>query len=167
LAEIAGFERKIHFLAMDLPHRDAYFLCEPIWQKLPKRSVTGTTRRSRSLARCRARSCTTTPRWRWRASWATECASARGYSASCSRIKYLPIGLAGPAKATTKAREARFPTVKSLDSFDFTAMPSLNKTLVLELVRGEYIARRDNAIAVGNSGTGKTHIALGLGLAAC
>ena len=66
-----------------------------------------------------------------------------------------------------RIREARFPTVKSLDSFDFTAIPSLNKTLVLELARGEYIVRRENAIAVSNSGTGKTHIALGLGLAAC
>jgi DNA replication protein DnaC len=66
-----------------------------------------------------------------------------------------------------RIREARFPTVKSLDSFDFTAIPSLNKTLVLKLARGEYIARRENGIAVGNSGTGKTHIALGLGLAAC
>src|SRR5262249_52455016 len=66
-----------------------------------------------------------------------------------------------------RIKEARFPTVKSLDSFDFTAIPSLNKTLVLELARGEYIARRENVIAVGNSGTGKTHIALGLGLAAC
>src|ERR1700688_1099582 len=36
-----------------------------------------------------------------------------------------------------------------------------------ELARCEYIARRENVIAVGNSGTGKTHIALGLGLAAC
>jgi DNA replication protein DnaC len=66
-----------------------------------------------------------------------------------------------------RIKEARFPTVKSLDSFDFTAIPSLNKALVLELARGEYIVRRENAIAVGNSGTGKTHIALGLGLAAC
>src|SRR4051812_43914479 len=40
-------------------------------------------------------------------------------------------------------------------------------TLVLELARCEYIARRENVIAVGNSGTGKSHIALGLGLAAC
>src|SRR5947207_29825 len=64
-------------------------------------------------------------------------------------------------------RQARFPTVKSLDSFDFTAIPSLNKILVLELARCEYITRRENIIAVGNSGTGKTHIALGLGLAAC
>jgi DNA replication protein DnaC len=66
-----------------------------------------------------------------------------------------------------RIKEARFPTVKSLDSFDFTAIPSLNKTLVLELARCEYIARRDNVIAVGNSGTGKTHVVLGLGLAAC
>jgi DNA replication protein DnaC len=66
-----------------------------------------------------------------------------------------------------RIKEARFPTVKSLDSFDFTAIPSLNKILVLELARCEYITRRENIIAVGNSGTGKTHIALGLGLAAC
>src|SRR5206468_3413546 len=50
---------------------------------------------------------------------------------------------------------------------DFTAIPSLNKTLVLELARSEYVTRRENIIAVGNSGTGKTHIGLGLGLAAC
>lgn len=66
-----------------------------------------------------------------------------------------------------RIKEARFPAVKSLDSFDFTAIPSLNKTLVLELARSEYVARRENVIALGNSGTGKTHVALGLGLAAC
>ena len=66
-----------------------------------------------------------------------------------------------------RIKAAKFPTVKSLDSFDFAALPSLNKTLVLELARCEYVERRENVIALGNSGTGKTHIALGLGLAAC
>lgn len=66
-----------------------------------------------------------------------------------------------------RIKEARFPAVKSLDSFDFLALPSLNKTLVLELARSEYVLRRENVIAVGNSGTGKSHVALGLGLAAC
>ena len=66
-----------------------------------------------------------------------------------------------------RIKEARFPTVKSLDTFDFLAIPSLNKALVLELARCEYIDRKDNVIALGNSGTGKTHVALGLGLAAC
>ena len=66
-----------------------------------------------------------------------------------------------------RIRQARFPAVKSLDSFDFKAIPSLNKMLVVELARCEYAERRENIIALGNSGTGKTHIALGLGLAAC
>jgi DNA replication protein DnaC len=66
-----------------------------------------------------------------------------------------------------RIREARFPAVKSLDSFDFAAIPSLNKMLVLELARGAYAERRENVVALGNSGTGKTHVALALGLAAC
>jgi DNA replication protein DnaC len=66
-----------------------------------------------------------------------------------------------------RIKEASFPAVKSLDSFEFTASPSLNKSRVLELARSEYVGRRENIIAVGNSGTGKTHVALGLGLAAC
>ena len=60
-----------------------------------------------------------------------------------------------------RIRQARFPAVKSLDSFDFKAIASLNKMLVLELARCEYVERRENIIALGNSGTGKTHIALG------
>jgi DNA replication protein DnaC len=66
-----------------------------------------------------------------------------------------------------RIRQAHFPATKSLDTFAFTAIPSLNKMLVLELARCEYILRRENIIALGNSGTGKTHIALSLGLAAC
>ena len=66
-----------------------------------------------------------------------------------------------------RIHQARFEVVKSLDSFDFLALPSLNKALVLELARGEFIERKENILALGNSGTGKTHIALALGLAAC
>ena len=66
-----------------------------------------------------------------------------------------------------RIKQARFPVVKSLDSFDFLAIPSLNKLLVLELMRGEFIDRRECVLALGNSGTGKTHIALSIGLAAC
>jgi len=66
-----------------------------------------------------------------------------------------------------RIRAARFPAVKSFDTFDFKAIPGLNKMLVLELARCEYILRHDNIIALGNSGTGKTHVALALGLAAC
>ena len=66
-----------------------------------------------------------------------------------------------------RIKAAKFPATKSLDSFDFKAIPSLNKMLVKELARCEYVTRRENIIALGPSGTGKTHAALGLGLAAC
>jgi len=66
-----------------------------------------------------------------------------------------------------RIKAAKFPSVKSLDSFDFKAIPALNKMQVLELARCEWVDLRENVIALGPSGTGKTHIALGLGLAAC
>ena len=66
-----------------------------------------------------------------------------------------------------RIKAAKFPAVKSLDSLDFKAIPALNKMQVLELARCEWVERRENVIALGPSGTGKTHIALGLGLSAC
>jgi DNA replication protein DnaC len=46
-----------------------------------------------------------------------------------------------------RIKATKFPTVKSLDSFDFAALPSLNKVLVMELARSEYVERRENVIA--------------------
>ena len=67
--------------------------------------------------------------------------------------------------AERRIRQAKFPITKSLDSFDFLAMPTLIKAMVLE--RCEFLTRRENVLLLGNSGTGKNHIALALGLAAC
>ena len=66
-----------------------------------------------------------------------------------------------------RIKAAKFPAAKSLDSFDFKVIPSLNKMLAMELARCEFVMRRENIIALGPSGTGKTHAALGIGLAAC
>jgi DNA replication protein DnaC len=66
-----------------------------------------------------------------------------------------------------RLKAAQFPNHKTLDTFDFTAQPSLNKVLITELMRGEYLDKRENLLLVGNSGTGKTHLATALGIAAC
>jgi DNA replication protein DnaC len=66
-----------------------------------------------------------------------------------------------------RIREARFPVLRTLDEFDFAALPSLNRNKVLMLARGEYLERRENVALIGSIGTGKTHIAIALGLAAC
>jgi DNA replication protein DnaC len=63
--------------------------------------------------------------------------------------------------------KARFPVMKTLDSFEFSVIPSLNKALVLELSRGSYIEKRENIIFMGSYGTGKTHLAISLGISAC
>ncbi len=47
-----------------------------------------------------------------------------------------------------RIRAARFPATKSLDSFDFLAIPSVNKQLVMQLARCEYVDRRENVIAI-------------------
>src|SRR4051812_43448294 len=56
-----------------------------------------------------------------------------------------------------RIRQARFPVIKSLETFDFKAIPALNKSLVLELARCEWITKHENVIALGPSGVGKTH----------
>jgi DNA replication protein DnaC len=69
--------------------------------------------------------------------------------------------------AERRLKAARFPTVKSLDTFDFAARPSVNKMLVAELMRCEYIEKRENILMVGNPGTGKSHLATALAAGAC
>lgn len=62
---------------------------------------------------------------------------------------------------------AKFPVLRTLDTFDFAMVPSVHKQKILELARGEYIAKRENVLFVGEIGTGKTHLATALGIAAC
>ena len=64
-----------------------------------------------------------------------------------------------------RIKAAKFPALKSLESFDFDAIPTLKKKLVLDLARSGVVDRRENIIALGPSGVGKTHAAIGL--AAC
>jgi DNA replication protein DnaC len=71
-------------------------------------------------------------------------------------------------KATERRiKEASFPVIKSIDTFEFASRPSLNENLVRELLKGEYLERKENILLVGNPGTGKTHLATALGFAAC
>ena len=69
--------------------------------------------------------------------------------------------------AERRVKTAKFPVVKTLDTFDFQAQPSINQELIRELIRGEYMDRCENVLLIGNSGTGKSHLATGLAFAAC
>jgi len=70
--------------------------------------------------------------------------------------------------AELRTRDVRFPVIRTIDTFDFKAQPSINQALMRELIAsGEYMSKRDNVLLIGNPGTGKTHLALALGFAAC
>ena len=69
--------------------------------------------------------------------------------------------------AERRIKSAKFPVVKTLDTFDFAAQPGINKVLVRDLMRGEYLEQHENILFLGNPGTGKTHLATALGHAAC
>jgi len=66
-----------------------------------------------------------------------------------------------------RIKSAKFPIIKTLDEFDFGVQPTLNEPLIRELIRGEYILRKENILLLGNPGTGKTHLATALGFSAC
>lgn len=66
-----------------------------------------------------------------------------------------------------RIKGARFPVLKELADFDFSAVPSVNAQQVLSLARGEYIQKAESLLLVGNPGLGKTHIAIALALEAC
>ncbi len=66
-----------------------------------------------------------------------------------------------------RIKAAKFPMLKTIEGFDFSVQPSINEALIRELLGGEFIDRRENVLLIGNSGTGKTHLATALGLAAC
>ncbi len=69
--------------------------------------------------------------------------------------------------AERRLKAARFPVLKTLDTFDFKAQPTINRALVLQLMRGEYLDAHENILLIGNPGTGKTHLATALGHSAC
>ncbi len=99
---------------------------------------------------------------------AREAAEANeGYEQYLLRLTELEVTTRSTNALRTRIKAAAFPVHKDFDTYDFTTIPTLNKQQVLELARGEWIDQHFNVCLIGNVGTGKTHVAIALGLAAC
>jgi len=83
------------------------------------------------------------------------------------RLTELEVAARASNAVQARVRAAGFPVPKDFDTFDFTAVPALSKPKILELARGEWLTQRANVCLIGSPGTGKTHCAVALGLAAC
>ena len=101
-------------------------------------------------------------------SLALQCAQERAdYPAYLLRLAERELLDRERRAAERRIKAAAFPVLKTMDTFDFTAQPSINQTLLRQLCGGEFIDRKENVLLLGSSGTGKTHLATALGLAAC
>lgn len=89
------------------------------------------------------------------------------YSDFLLRLSEMEVLSRNSRMVQQKIKQANFPVLKTLDGFDFKAIPGLDQRRVVELATCEYVTNKSNVIAVGNSGTGKTHISIALGMAAC
>ena len=99
---------------------------------------------------------------------AREAAEAdEGYEQYLLRLTELEVAARSTNALRTRIKAAAFPVHKDFDTYDFTAIPTLNKQKILELARGEWIDQHFNVCLIGSCGTGKTHVATALGLAAC
>ncbi|OWK37429.1 Mobile element protein [Fimbriiglobus ruber] len=106
---------------------------------------------------------------------ATECekVAARSAAANVDHLGYLlqvcewELIERERKAAERRLKAARFPAPKTLAEFDFAARPSVNKPLILDLARGDYLGKRENVPLAGLSGTGKTHRASARAMAAC
>src|ERR1700736_588919 len=90
-----------------------------------------------------------------------------------SHIRYLEALLAMECEErdrhaiTNRIREAQLPRMKALEEFDFAQAPQIAAAKIRELAEGGYIERREPVVLIGECGTGKTHLATGLCVAAC
>lgn len=90
-----------------------------------------------------------------------------GYPEYLLRLTELEVAARSANALKARIKQAGFPVLKDFDTYDFSALAHLSKPKILELSRGEWVDQHANCCLVGNPGTGKTHLAIALGLAAC
>ena len=83
------------------------------------------------------------------------------------RLTELELATRAANAVATWIKHAEFPVLKDFDTYDFSVMPGLSKPKILELARCEWIEQKFNCCFLGGQGTGKSHLAVALGQAAC
>ena len=91
-------------------------------------------------------------------------AANQNYEQFLLQLTEIELAARAANALATRIKNAGFPVLKDFDTYDFTALPNLSKPKVLELARGEWIEHKYNCCLVGTQGTGKTHIAIALGV---
>jgi len=94
-------------------------------------------------------------------------ASNQNYFQFLLRLTEIELATRAANAVATRIKNAEFPVLKDFETYDFSLIPQLSKPKILELARCEWIEHKYNCCLVGSHGTGKTHVAVALGQAAC
>jgi len=94
-------------------------------------------------------------------------AANEAYDRYLLRLTELEVAARQANALAARIKQAAFPVHKDFDTYDFSALPNLNKPKVLEMANGEWIDQKHNCALIGEPGTGKTHLAIAIGLAMC
>lgn len=78
----------------------------------------------------------------------------------------VEVGSRSDSAVRQRLVEARFPDTKTLDQFDFEAADGIDAAVIAKLARVDWIERKENVVFAGPVGTGKTHLAIALGVEA-
>jgi DNA replication protein DnaC len=90
-----------------------------------------------------------------------------GHSALLEHVLAAEVAHKSEARLTRRIRSSGLVERKTLEAFDWDFQPTLDKSLVLELARLDFVQRRDDLVITGKSGTGKSHVLKAFGLRAC
>jgi len=91
----------------------------------------------------------------------------QAYPEYLAELAHLEVTRRRENRIKRRIQEARFPVLKTLDTFDFSAQKGLERDQVLDLFRCDFVAEHGNVVLLGGVGTGKTHLAIALGIACC
>jgi DNA replication protein DnaC len=93
--------------------------------------------------------------------------SGLSYEEFLLALTEMELRIRGENRLKRRIKEAHFPLLKTFEAFNFDAATGLDRRLIRELMGGQYLIHHQNAIFLGKSGTGKTHMATALGVEAC
>ncbi len=89
------------------------------------------------------------------------------YEHFLSKMMQKEIAIRQENQQKRKVKAAKFPYFKTIDDFDFNRLEHVSSACIWELASCDFIKSRQNIVMIGNSGSGKTHLSIGLGLKAC
>jgi len=90
-----------------------------------------------------------------------------GYDKFLCELMKLEVIQRQEAGQKRRIKKARFPFMKTLDEFDYSRLEHVSESFIFELASCDFIKNRQNVVMIGNPGSGKSHISIGLGLKAC